>query len=92
MITEAQSTLVQKIAVIGGGCSGIAALWALKNSGHDVYLYEADDRLGGHTNNVQWKAGKYTERVNTGFIVLNTAATYHAYMPSGAVRKCCRWF
>lgn len=90
MTTEAQSTLVKKVAVIGGGCSGIAALWALKDSGHDVYMYEADDRLGGHTNTVQWKAGKYSVGVDTGFIVLNTV-TYRAYMSSSSVRKCCRW-
>lgn len=61
------------MAIVGSGCSGIAALWALNRTYHDVYLYEAADRLGGHTNTVQWKAGKYTTAVDTGFIVLNTA-------------------
>ncbi|RDA83514.1 hypothetical protein CP532_2671 [Ophiocordyceps camponoti-leonardi (nom. inval.)] len=63
----------KKVAIVGSGCTGIAALWALNRTHHDVYLYEASDRLGGHTNTVQWKAGKYTTAVDTGFIVLNTA-------------------
>lgn len=63
----------KRVAVVGSGCSGIAALWALKDTDHDVYLYEADGRLGGHTNTVQWRAGKYSAAVDTGFIVLNTA-------------------
>lgn len=66
-------TQPKKVAIIGSGCSGIAALWALKETGHDVYLYEADSRLGGHSNTVEWKAGKYSVGVDTGFIVLNTA-------------------
>ncbi|CZR57388.1 uncharacterized protein PAC_07277 [Phialocephala subalpina] len=68
-----EPSVSKKVAVVGSGCSGIAALWALKETGHDVYLYEADGRLGGHTNTVQWKAGKYSVGVDTGFIVLNTA-------------------
>ncbi len=63
----------KKVAIVGGGCSGIAALWALKNTDHDVYLYEAADRLGGHTNTVEWRYGERTTNVDTGFIVLNTA-------------------
>ncbi|PHH63256.1 hypothetical protein CDD81_6113 [Ophiocordyceps australis] len=64
---------MKKVAIVGSGCAGIAALWALNRSYHDVYLYEAADRVGGHTNTVQWKAGKYSTAVDTGFIVLNTA-------------------
>jgi predicted NAD/FAD-binding protein len=63
----------KKVAIVGSGSAGIAALWALNRTYHDVYLFEADDRLGGHTNTVQWKSGKYSTVVDTGFIVLNTA-------------------
>lgn len=63
----------KKVAIVGSGCAGIAALWALNRTYHDVYLFEAADRLGGHTNTVRWKAGKYSTAVDTGFIVLNTA-------------------
>ncbi|KAM3520791.1 hypothetical protein NHJ13051_006639 [Beauveria bassiana] len=63
----------KRVAIVGSGCSGIAALWALNRTYHDVHLYEAADRLGGHTNTVQWSAGKFKTAVDTGFIVLNTA-------------------
>lgn len=63
----------KKVAVVGSGSAGIAALWALNRTYHDVYLYEAADRLGGHTNTVEWRSGKYSTQVDTGFIVLNTA-------------------
>lgn len=61
------------MAIVGSGCAGIAALWALNRTHHDVYLYEAADRLGGHTNTVDWTSGKYKTKVDTGFIVMNTA-------------------
>lgn len=63
----------KKVAIVGSGCAGIAALWALNRSPHDVYMYEADDRLGGHTNTVEFTNGKYKTMVDTGFIVMNSA-------------------
>ncbi|KAI1006747.1 hypothetical protein K3495_g1473 [Podosphaera aphanis] len=63
----------KKVAIIGSGSAGIAALWALNRTPHDVYIYEAENRLGGHTNTVQWNNGKFKTVVDTGFIVLNTA-------------------
>ncbi|KAI0385326.1 amine oxidase [Hypomontagnella monticulosa] len=63
----------KKVAIVGTGSAGIGALWALNRTHHDVYIYEAGDRLGGHTNTVKWKKGKFTTLVDTGFIVLNTA-------------------
>ncbi|KAI1388854.1 amine oxidase [Hypoxylon trugodes] len=63
----------KKVAIVGSGSAGIGALWALNRTHHDVYMYEAADRLGGHTNTVEWKKGKFTTLVDTGFIVLNTA-------------------
>ncbi|KAJ3472687.1 hypothetical protein NLG97_g10790 [Lecanicillium saksenae] len=72
---------IKKVAIVGSGCSGIAALWALNRTYHDVHMYEAADRLGGHTNTVQWTAGKFKTAVDTGFIVLNTA-TYREPTPA----------
>ncbi|KAI1820966.1 amine oxidase [Xylaria intraflava] len=63
----------KKVAIVGSGSAGVGALWALNRTHHDVYLYEAADRLGGHTNTVEWKKGKFKTLVDTGFIVLNTA-------------------
>ncbi|KAL2261008.1 hypothetical protein VTK26DRAFT_4821 [Humicola hyalothermophila] len=73
MIQPANPYPRKKVAVVGSGCAGIAALWALNRSPHDVYIYEAEDRLGGHTNTVEFIKGKYKALVDTGFIVMNTA-------------------
>jgi len=62
-----------KVAIVGSGCSGIAALWALKSTDHEVHVFEAKDRIGGHTNTVQFRKGDKATNVDTGFIVMNSA-------------------
>ncbi len=64
---------LKKVAIVGSGCTGIGALWALKSTNHEVHLFEAADRLGGHTNTVTFNKGNVETNVDTGFIVLNTA-------------------
>lgn len=60
-----------KIAVIGAGISGMGAAYRL-SSEHDVTLFEAEPRLGGHARTI--KAGKRGDQpVDTGFIVFNYA-------------------
>ncbi|KAF5631858.1 uncharacterized protein FTJAE_7761 [Fusarium tjaetaba] len=65
----------KRVAIVGSGSAGIGALWALNKTYHDVYVYEASDRFGGHTNTVNFKKGKFSTKVDTGFHVLN-ATTY----------------
>lgn len=36
-----------KIGIIGAGVTGMAAAWDLTQAGHEVILYEAEDRVGG---------------------------------------------
>lgn len=59
-----------KIAVIGSGISGLYAA-RLLSSQHQVHLFEAEDKLGGHTNTESVQLGQTTYGVNTGFIVYN---------------------
>ncbi|MGC3937735.1 NAD(P)/FAD-dependent oxidoreductase [Roseobacter sp. EG26] len=60
-----------RIAVIGGGISGMAAAYMMSKE-HQVTLFEAEPRLGGHARTVV--AGKNKDQpVDTGFIVFNYA-------------------
>ena len=59
----------KKIAVVGGGISGLGAAFALSNT-YQVTLFEAENRLGGHARTVF--SGKNGQQpVDTGFIVFN---------------------
>ena len=59
-----------RIAVIGGGISGIAAATFLDKH-HDITVFEEGNRLGGHTNTVNVSLDKKSFDVDTGFIVHN---------------------
>lgn len=59
-----------KIAVVGTGISGMVAAWLLQRE-HEVTVFEARDRLGGHTNTVDVEIEGRRFRVDTGFIVHN---------------------
>ena len=59
----------KKIAVIGGGVSGLGAAYKLSDA-YQVTLFEAENRLGGHARTVfSGKSGQ--QPVDTGFIVFN---------------------
>jgi uncharacterized protein len=62
--------LRQRIAIIGSGIAGNSAAWALSRV-HDVTLFEADDRLGGHAHTIDVDLGGKSTPVDTGFIVYN---------------------
>jgi len=65
----------RRVAIIGGGISGLAACWLLSRN-NAVTLYEAEPRLGGHARTVM--AGKRGDQpVDTGFIVFNYANYPH---------------
>jgi predicted NAD/FAD-binding protein len=60
----------QRIAVIGGGVSGLSAGWLLSQR-HEVTLYEAAPRLGGHSLTIEAEVGGVRTPVDMGFIVYN---------------------
>jgi predicted NAD/FAD-binding protein len=59
-----------RVAIVGGGISGLAAAHHL-NATHEVTLFEAGERLGGHTNTVTVERPSGTWHLDTGFVVLN---------------------
>ncbi|AQU84632.1 MULTISPECIES: NAD(P)/FAD-dependent oxidoreductase [unclassified Halomonas] len=63
-------TASQRIAIIGSGVSGMAAGWYL-SAQHEVTLFEADARLGGHTATMDIEVGGKQYAIDTGFIVFN---------------------
>jgi uncharacterized protein len=60
----------QRIAVIGSGIAGMTTAYLLQQR-HQVHLFEAAERLGGHTatQTLQWAGQEYA--IDTGFIVYN---------------------
>jgi predicted NAD/FAD-binding protein len=65
----------QRIAIIGGGISGLSAAYLLAPH-HAVTLFEAAPKLGGHARTIM--AGRNGDQaVDTGFIVFNYANYPH---------------
>jgi predicted NAD/FAD-binding protein len=59
-----------KIAIVGSGISGLVCAHLLHQR-HEVTVFEADSRIGGHTSTVDVHAGAGKLAVDTGFIVYN---------------------
>jgi predicted NAD/FAD-binding protein len=58
------------IAVVGGGISGLVCAYLLAPV-HSVTLFEARDRVGGHTHTVTVERPHGVYAIDTGFIVYN---------------------
>ncbi|MFG3139611.1 NAD(P)/FAD-dependent oxidoreductase [Streptomyces sp. NPDC048211] len=67
----------QRTAVVGSGVAGLTAAHILRTA-HDVTLFEADDRVGGHahTHDLPGSDGR-VHRVDSGFIVHNRRTYPH---------------
>ncbi len=71
MAFQNSPTTPRRIAVIGAGISGMGAAHLLSRT-HNVTLFEAEPRLGGHARTIM--AGKRGDQpVDTGFLVFNYA-------------------
>jgi predicted NAD/FAD-binding protein len=59
-----------RIAIVGTGISGLMAAHLLHRE-HEIVVYEAAARLGGHANTVAVTDAHGTHQIDTGFIVFN---------------------
>ena len=59
-----------KIAIVGSGISGLVAAHVLRES-HEITVFEAEHRIGGHTHTVDVEMDGEGHAVDTGFIVYN---------------------
>ncbi|MYR95698.1 MULTISPECIES: NAD(P)/FAD-dependent oxidoreductase [unclassified Streptomyces] len=67
----------RRTAVVGSGVAGLTAAHVLRRA-HDVTLYEADDRIGGHAHTHELDASDgRVHRVDSGFIVHNRRTYPH---------------
>jgi predicted NAD/FAD-binding protein len=59
-----------RIAIVGAGISGLTVAYLLHRD-HEVTVFEADGRLGGHAHTVSVGSPHGTQHLDTGFIVFN---------------------
>lgn len=62
-------TQVQRIAVIGGGPSGMSAAVAAADRGHQVTLFEKEDALGGQLKFADYASFKYSLKKYTDYLI-----------------------
>jgi len=63
-----------RVAIVGSGIAGLASAWLLsQDAQREVVLFEAEDRLGGHTHTHEIDLDGRRYSVDTGFIVHNPA-------------------
>lgn len=59
-----------RIAIIGTGISGLTAAYLLNNR-HEIQVFEANDRIGGHTATIDVTHQGRDYAIDSGFIVFN---------------------
>lgn len=59
-----------RVAVVGSGVAGLGCAYLLREH-HEVTLFEAADRLGGHVNTITVETERGDLGIDTGFIVHN---------------------
>jgi len=64
------------VAVVGAGVSGMCAAYGLGRH-YNVTLFEAGERLGGHSNTIRVALDGQTHAIDTGFIVFNDRTYPH---------------
>jgi predicted NAD/FAD-binding protein len=59
-----------RIGIVGTGIAGLTAAWLLSRR-HEVAVFEAEERIGGHTATVDVSLDGERHAIDTGFIVYN---------------------
>jgi uncharacterized protein len=59
-----------RIAIVGAGIAGLTCAHLL-HPDHDITVFEAAERPGGHTRTIEVETGRALHRVDTGFVVFN---------------------
>jgi uncharacterized protein len=67
---QAKAGRTVRIAIVGGGISGLTAAHLLHRE-HEIVVYEANSYAGGHSNTIRVDTADETHHVDTGFIVMN---------------------
>lgn len=65
-----------RIAIIGSGIAGLGCAWFLHRR-HEIAVFEADDRIGGHSHTVTIPEGGREVALDTGFMVYNEVTYPH---------------
>lgn len=71
-----------RIAIVGSGIAGLTAAYLLQRN-HDITVFEAEDRAGGHTHTVNVRLNEQNYAVDTGFIVFNNWTLPEFHCPDG---------
>lgn len=66
-----------KIAVVGTGIAGNVVAHRLHAAGHEIAVFESDDRVGGHTHTHRIELDGEAHAIDTGFIVFNDRTYPH---------------
>mmetsp|Transcript_41267 Transcript_41267/g.60361 ORF Transcript_41267/g.60361 Transcript_41267/m.60361 type:complete len:730 (-) Transcript_41267:1281-3470(-) len=64
----------RRVAIVGGGVSGLSAAWHLHTQTSDKYnvsIFEAKSKLGGHAHTITINDGEQKVDVDVGFMVFN---------------------
>lgn len=77
----------RRVAVVGGGISGIGSMWGLAHEDCEVHLFESDSRLGGHANTVMFDGCGISVPVDTGFIAMKEKTYRKQPSKSGSLRS-----
>ncbi|GAA1942754.1 FAD-dependent oxidoreductase [Microbacterium deminutum] len=67
-----------KIGIIGGGAAGLTSAWLLADQ-HDVTLFEAEDRLGGHAHTIDVETDGRRIEIDAGFQFFGGGQSYRRF-------------